>query len=226
MRTDSNSIPTPSRGAARRESTRRELVRAGRRLLSEEGLYEFRVEDLTKHAGIAKGTLYLHFRSKEELVLAVVTSGFEELRQYVTARLGSRPDSEGIAAAIFASHVEFFAENLDLMRIFHQVRGALKFTQPRWRPLRACLRAHLEFLSHRLDREDGGSLPLRKRKDLAIFLFGCASGTCSALVSAFPEVPLRSWGLPWSGPLGGAASAFMQSSAGSTSRATGRRSAP
>ena len=39
----------------RKRVTRRELLVAGRKLFGDEGLYESRIEDLTRHAGIAKG---------------------------------------------------------------------------------------------------------------------------------------------------------------------------
>lgn len=197
-------------------------------MLSTEGLYAFRIEDITKHAGIAKGTLYLYFRSKEDLVLAVVSDGFDELRRYVSARLGSRHDPEEVAAGIVASHVEFFAEHPDLMRIFHQVRGLLKFNRPQWRPLRACLRAHLEFLSRALAQGEARSWSPHRRLDMAVFLFGAASGMCSVLVSADPKARMRSWGLSWSGPLGRAAIAAMpgnrESSSDDKERLPGRRS--
>ena len=80
--------------ARKRISTRRELVLAGRRLFSQEGIYESRIEDITKHAGIAKGTLYLHFRSKEDLVSMHL---FEELLR----------DEEG--------HIDFLETQLDLL---------------------------------------------------------------------------------------------------------------
>lgn len=197
--------PPASPRERRKASTRRELVLAGRRLLSSEGLYESRIEDITKHAGIAKGTLYLYFRSKEELAVAVVASGFEELREHVSARLEGKREPEEAAEAIFASHVEFFADHPDLMRIFHQVRGLVKFDRPQWRPLRVCLRGHLEFLTRQLARGEASSWPARRRRDLAVFLFGCASGACSVLVSAYPDARLRAWGLAWSAPLARAA---------------------
>lgn len=192
----------------RRSLTRRELVFAGRKLFSQEGLYDSRIEDITNHAGIAKGTLYLYFRSKEDLVLAVVTSGFEELRGYISARLDGCRNLQEAAAAVFAAHVEFFEENQDLMRIFHQVRGVLKFDRPRWRPLRTQLRLHIEFLAGRLARGEARSWSLARRREVAVFLFGCASGTSSVLVSTYPEsARLERWHERWSDPVARAATA-------------------
>ncbi|HUK63923.1 MAG TPA: helix-turn-helix domain-containing protein, partial [Dongiaceae bacterium] len=50
--------PPSGRREHRKHATRRELLIAGRRLFAERGLYDSRIEDLSRQAGIAKGTLY------------------------------------------------------------------------------------------------------------------------------------------------------------------------
>jgi len=186
-----------------RSTTRRELVLAGRQLFSKEGIYESRIEDITRHAGIAKGTLYLHFRSKEDLVFAVVSAGFAELRAYVADRVAAGRSLKDAASAIFQAHVGFFEENQDMMRIFHQARGVLKFERPRWRPLRTQLRLHIEFLAQLLAQGEARSWTAARRRELAVFLFGCASGGASVLVSTYPEsARLRAWSERWSGAIG------------------------
>jgi len=178
-----------ARRAERKSANRREFVLAARRFFSREGIYDSRVEDITRQAGLAKGTLYLYFRSKEELLAAVVHDAFDELEAFVRTRLDQDPGPP--AAALFQAHVEFFAGHPDVLRILHQVRGALKFDRKRWSRLRACLRLHLEFCETCLARGDGRSTPARRR-ELAVFLFGCASGAASVQVSANPEAPALS----------------------------------
>jgi len=170
-----------------RAATRQEILQAGRKLFSTKGLYDSRIEDITRSAGIAKGTLYLYFRSKEELVLAVVECGFQELHAELSERLRDRELLADLAAGVFTGHIEYFDRNQDLMRVFHQVRGVLKFDMLRWRPLRELLRGHVDFLAGELARGEAADWPLTRRRDLAIFLFGCASGTSSVLVSTYPE---------------------------------------
>jgi len=157
-------------------------VTAGRRLFSAQGIYDARIEDITDQAGIAKGTLYLHFRNKQALVQEVVGAGFDELRVHVSRALAGRRDLESVTAAIVEGHLRFFVENPDLLRIFHQVRGVLKFDTPEWRGLRGPLVGHLEFLADALAIEEG--LSSRRRRELAVLLFGSASGACSVLASA------------------------------------------
>ena len=55
-------------------STREQLLGAGRRLIEEGGYGAASVLAITAHAGLAAGTLYRHFRSKEELFVEVFRS--------------------------------------------------------------------------------------------------------------------------------------------------------
>lgn len=179
------------RRARRTASTRRDLLLAGRALFCEKGLYESKVEEITEKADIGKGTLYRYFRSKEDLVLAVVEAGFEDLRHRVLEEISGRGRLEARVEAIARAHVEFFAENADLMRIFHQVRGMLKFNRPEWRPLRGSLGAHLEFLAAELGRADGAErMGRRQLQDLAILIFGSISGTLSVRIATDPEAEI------------------------------------
>jgi AcrR family transcriptional regulator len=57
--------------ASRKASRRAELVDAALAVFSEKGVSEASVDDIVRAAGVAKGTFYLYFRSKEDVVTAV-----------------------------------------------------------------------------------------------------------------------------------------------------------
>jgi AcrR family transcriptional regulator len=57
----------------------RELVRATRRLFDERGMQDAPVEEIAKAVGIARGLIYRHFSSKEELYVLTVTDYLAEL---------------------------------------------------------------------------------------------------------------------------------------------------
>lgn len=184
------SSPAP-RPAGRREqkksATRARLLRAGRALFGERGLYEPRIEDLAARAGIAKGTLYLYFPSKEAIVAAVVEHGFADLGRRTEAAAGRTRGAAARAGAIARAHLGFYARNPDLMRVFHQVRGVLKFGRAEWRPLARPVAAHLA----RIERLLGGRGPAARFR--AELLFGAVSGVCSVRASLGAALDDRRW---------------------------------
>jgi AcrR family transcriptional regulator len=63
---------TPTRWRRRKEARPDEILAAALASFAERGFASTRLEDVAARAGISKGTLYLYFRSKEELFKAVV----------------------------------------------------------------------------------------------------------------------------------------------------------
>jgi AcrR family transcriptional regulator len=63
---------TPTRWRRRKEARPEEILAAALESFAERGFAATRLEDVAARAGISKGTLYLYFKSKEELFKAVV----------------------------------------------------------------------------------------------------------------------------------------------------------
>ena len=63
------------------QETRRKLVTAGLELLKEKGFDAINVEDITKKAGVAKGTFYIYFKRKEDIVLDISRVPFGEIAE-------------------------------------------------------------------------------------------------------------------------------------------------
>ncbi len=59
-----------------------ELIRqAAIRLFSRKGFYKTRAEEIAQEAGVAVGTIYNYFRNKEEILLSIFRTEFEERMQ-------------------------------------------------------------------------------------------------------------------------------------------------
>jgi AcrR family transcriptional regulator len=65
----------------------REILRAARQLLEERGLEAMTMEEIAGVAGVAKGTLYLYFESKDDLIEALITQVGENIMQDLEASL-------------------------------------------------------------------------------------------------------------------------------------------
>jgi AcrR family transcriptional regulator len=68
-----------SRPLPKRRDRERELVRATRALFDERGVQDAPIEEIARAVGIARGLIYRHFSSKEELYVLTVTDYLAEL---------------------------------------------------------------------------------------------------------------------------------------------------
>jgi AcrR family transcriptional regulator len=97
-----------------------EIVRAARRVIGESGFDEASMERIAHEAGISKGTIYLYFRNKEELLAHVAEHGFGELmeraRQATTRALGAGPK----LIALLHAALEHTGENREIFRVLQE----------------------------------------------------------------------------------------------------------
>ena len=66
-----------------RLETRRRLIEAGTKLFARRGFARTRATDISREAGVATGTLYVHFADKEDLLREILFQGFEEIHAVI-----------------------------------------------------------------------------------------------------------------------------------------------
>lgn len=74
-----------------KQEIERALVEKGRMLFSKYGLKKTSVEDITKAVGIAQGSLYSFYGSKEELYFTIIESEENLLREQLVAEMDEKP---------------------------------------------------------------------------------------------------------------------------------------
>src|SRR5688572_4684537 len=79
----------PKRAVRDSTSVRDSILEATDRLLARYGYRKMTVEDIAVEAGIGKGTIYLHFSSKEEVVLSHIDRIVERLKERLKEIAGS-----------------------------------------------------------------------------------------------------------------------------------------
>jgi AcrR family transcriptional regulator len=70
----------------------RALVKVTRKLFDERGMQDAPVEEIAREAGIARGLIYRHFSSKDELFVLAVTDYLAELGAALEAATAGEPD--------------------------------------------------------------------------------------------------------------------------------------
>src|SRR5947207_14558723 len=65
------------------------ILQAAEEVLMEKGYHETSIDEIAARVGIAKGTVYLHFPSKEDLVIAIFERDMQQLLQYIDSTMDS-----------------------------------------------------------------------------------------------------------------------------------------
>ena len=81
----------PGRVARRRARVRADLLSAARQVFITRGYQEATISEITQIADVAMGTFYLHFRDKEELLVALAEEGLATIREQIHATISQAP---------------------------------------------------------------------------------------------------------------------------------------
>ncbi|MEJ1936553.1 helix-turn-helix domain-containing protein, partial [Nostoc sp. NIES-2111] len=93
-------MPSAEAKSKKGQDRREAILDAALDVFSAQGFAAARLDDVAARAGVAKGTLYLHFRSKQDLFEQLVTHAVRPVLDNAgqLARGGDRPTREIVAA--------------------------------------------------------------------------------------------------------------------------------
>ena len=75
--------PTPSFRDRQRQFREDAILEATHELLAQKGFVAMTMDDVAQRVGIAKGSLYQHFKSKEELLAVVLISFMDRISTFI-----------------------------------------------------------------------------------------------------------------------------------------------
>src|SRR5256714_4293099 len=106
------------------------ILRAATEVFARNGYFNSKVADIARAAGVADGTVYLYFRSKEEILHSIfdrsVESAIKEVRQQIKTISDPREKLRRIAHL----HLERLGADRDLAVVFQvELRSSTKFMQ-------------------------------------------------------------------------------------------------
>jgi len=103
------------------ERKRQEIITVATRLFATRAFHEVRLEDVAAAARIGKGTVYVYFRSKEDLFLTLIRDGVAQLVERLRGELQDPTLSAwGRLERIVTGHVEFATR---FPHLFHLMRA-------------------------------------------------------------------------------------------------------
>jgi AcrR family transcriptional regulator len=114
--------------SAEDKSQRRdEIMAAAKEVFARKGFHDTTIADIAKRAGLAYGSIYWYFDSKDELFHALMAVEEGALRSHIAAELGARQDSDGevpFRTAVRAT-LEFFESDKATVKLLFRDAYAL-----------------------------------------------------------------------------------------------------
>lgn len=114
----SSSDKTPK--TARGKKTREKLLRAAEIEFGEKGFHEAAVSGITYRAGVALGSFYTYFESKEEIFKALVTFMSLRTRAWIAERVADAPDRLTAERRGLEAYIEFARQHKGIYRIISE----------------------------------------------------------------------------------------------------------
>jgi len=125
---------------ARGERTLRKILDAARREFADHGFAESSIVGITQRAGVALGTFYTYFDSKEAVFQALVRDMSSQVREQVGPVLGKASDAFDAERRALEAFLQFVRDHRDIYRIIDEA----EFVDP------AAYREHYETTAGRI----------------------------------------------------------------------------
>ena len=109
---------------------REAILRAAITVFAHNGYFNAKVADVAREAGVADGTVYLYFKSKEEILHSIFDRSVDTAIAEAKERLAAISDPREKLRQIARLHLERLGADRDLAVVFQvELRGSTKFME-------------------------------------------------------------------------------------------------
>lgn len=157
--------------------TKRSIFEAAIRVFSIKGYDGATMDDMAQEAGVAKGTLYYHFKSKEEIFKYIITEGMELIKDELKEAAEKEKDSLSKLKVICRLQLQLVYEKRDF---FKMIMSQLWGQEIRQLELREIIRSYIGSIEQYIKEaiEDG----LIKKGEPNFMAYTFFGTLCSAAV--------------------------------------------
>lgn len=107
---------TAERKEREKEQRRNDILNAAERIFFSKGFEDSTMDDVAEEAELSKGTLYLYFKSKEELFHEIAKRGGSILEEYFSNAVKNKENGLLKVKAIGEAYVKFYTEHYEYHR--------------------------------------------------------------------------------------------------------------
>lgn len=118
-----------SPGSQRPAGDKRErILDAAERVFARFGFYHARVAEIAREAGVADGTIYLYFKSKDDVLISLFESRMERVNRDLVAAIEGETTAEGRLQAFIRAYTLMISENPQVAEVLTiELRQSTKF---------------------------------------------------------------------------------------------------
>jgi AcrR family transcriptional regulator len=95
-----------------------EILEAARRIFAKKGFADATMDEIAAATGLAKGTLYLYFKSKRDVYLKTLQHGNTELLKHVETDMLAAAGPRAKIRALISTRVKYAEVNRDFYKIY------------------------------------------------------------------------------------------------------------
>jgi AcrR family transcriptional regulator len=98
------------------------IQEATMRVIARKGMASATMQEIAEEAGVAKGTIYLYFRDRDELVEKTFENAMGQLMAQIDQALAANVTFEEKLRAVMTAKLAFFTENREFIRLYLSLR--------------------------------------------------------------------------------------------------------
>jgi TetR/AcrR family fatty acid metabolism transcriptional regulator len=124
----SGPAPTPLQNGTSRGDKYQRILDAAIAVIAEKGFHNSRVSDIAARADVADGTIYLYFKSKEQILMSALDSAFQSFFRTAKKELAASSDPTVRLRILARLHLQELSRNRNLAVVLQtELRQSAKF---------------------------------------------------------------------------------------------------
>ena len=168
------------------------ILDAARTVFSREGYAASSVDDVAVEAGIGKGTVYLYFKSKEELYIAALARDIRVFAGKAREEMESVPAFREKIEVFLRVRLEYCRAHEDFLRIYLSEDGRMCMNTPMGKELRRLKRNNMKYVASVVQKAiDRHEIRKVSAPALAATLFDIAHGLVERRLLGWKEFQVR-----------------------------------
>ncbi len=147
------------------------MIKIAAKLFSQKSFHDVTMDEIAEKVGVAKGTIYLYFSSKDNLYLEILEHTFDSIESLLEKEINTDFLAPDKLKKVLAIVINFYRENIDVLKILsrdetHLIQEHQDLTE-KWR------RRRIELYEKIIEKGiKEGSFKTRNTELAALILYG------------------------------------------------------